>query len=116
MENQPSTTPVQAPAPATIAPYPARIEFELPTSQSRILALFSIVAVRMLLLIPHIIVLYIVQIAAALVAWLNMWVVLFTGHGSAGMQKFVSGSLRWSTRMSSYMYGLNDKYPPFSLN
>jgi hypothetical protein len=31
------------------------------------------------------------------------------------MHNFVVGMLRWSTRVTAFMYGLTDKYPPFRL-
>lgn len=101
--------------PADTGSYPARVDFDFPQKQSRLLAFFSLSGFRILFLIPHLIALYFIQIIALLVGWLNMWVVLFTGKGSPGMTSFISGTLRWSTRMSSYFYGLNDKYPPFKL-
>lgn len=108
----------QAPTPpADSSDYPIQLSIDYPVHQSRLLALLSLpfFLLRLILLIPHFIVLYIVQIAALLAAWLNIWVVLFTGHSSTGLHRYVTGSLRWSTRASSYMYGLTDKYPPFRL-
>jgi len=102
----------------TTTSYPIQITVEYPPTQSRILALFSIpfFLARFLLLIPAFIVIYFLQIAAFFVVWINMWVVLFTGKSSKGMHNFISGTLRWSTRISAYLYGLTDKYPPFSLS
>ncbi len=97
--------------------YPAQVSIDYPAHQSRLLALFSIpfFLVRVLLIIPHIIVLYILQVAALLAVWINFWVVLFTGHSSKGLHDYASGTLRWSTRVNAYMFGLTDKYPPFRL-
>ncbi len=97
--------------------YPVNIDVLFPAKQSRVMALFSIpfFLVRIIAIIPHAIVLYFVQIVALLVAWINMFVILFTGKSSPGMHKFVIGMLRWSTRVSAYVYGLTDKYPPFTL-
>jgi len=98
--------------------YPVNLTFRFPATQSRLLALFSIpfFLARLVLLIPQFIVLYFLQIVAIVGAWANFWVILFTGKGSSGIQNFVSGTLRWSTRVSAYMFGLSDKYPPFTLN
>ena len=95
--------------------YPVQVSVEYPDKQSRLLALFSIpfFLLRAILLIPQIIVLYFIEVAAFVVAWINFFAVLFTGHSSESMHTFVVGWLRWSTRVDAYMYGLTDKYPPF---
>ncbi len=41
--------------------------------------------------------------------------ILFTGRYPAGMFDFVVGSMRWSTRVSGWLYTLTDDYPPFTL-
>lgn len=121
MASQPAQ-PVQPAPPAQNAVpdtgYPVTVSFDMPAKQSRIMALFGIpfFLVRLLLLIPHYIIVNFLSIAILVAAWINMWVVLFSGHSSPGLYRIMSGTLRWSTRVSSYTYGLNDKYPPFSLN
>lgn len=107
-----------APATSPMADYPVRISIDMPASQSRIIALFSLpfFLLRVLLLIPHLIILYVLSIVAFLAAWINFWVVLFTGHSSSGLHHFIAGTMRWNTRVNGYIYGLNDKYPPFSMN
>jgi hypothetical protein len=96
--------------------YPLRVEADYPERSSRLLALSSILMfVKILLLFPHILVLYFVQLAAFLVAFLGFFVVLLTGHYPRGMYEFVLGSLRWQTRVSAWLLGLVDKYPPFAM-
>ena len=98
--------------------YPIKVGVVYPSKQSRALALFSIpfFFLRTLLLIPHFIVIYILSIVSFVAAWLNFFVVLFTGSGSKGIFSFIVGVLRWQTRLNGYFYGLTDKYPPFSLD
>jgi hypothetical protein len=57
-----------------------------------------------------------VGIAAIIVVWIAFWAVLFTGRYPPSFHEFVTGYLRWSTRVSAYLYGLTDKYPPFRLS
>lgn len=66
---------------------------------------------RAIALIPILIVLYIVGIAAGLVAWIMQFAVLFTGRYPEGAHGFVTGYLRWNTRAVAWLYGLTDKYP-----
>ena len=133
LQSDPMVTPQQAPAasppPQDPAPnpgpspeqptseYPVQLEISYPNKQSRIMAFFSLpfFLIRLVLLIPQLIVIYFVGIAAFVAAWLNMWVILFTGHSSKSLHTFVVGMLRWNTRESAYLYGLTDKYPPFRL-
>ncbi len=94
-----------------------QLSIVLPQEQNRILALFSIpfFLARYILAIPVIICLYVVGIAAAFVAWFGQWAILFTGHNSPGFQSFLVGYLRWSLRLTSWMLGLTDAYPGFSM-
>jgi hypothetical protein len=84
--------------------------------QSRVLALLSLpfFLARFILLFPAVVVLYFVGIAALVVAWLGMWGVLFSGSYPERMHRFVTGYLRWNTRVSAYLMGLTDAYPPFN--
>ena len=74
------------------------------------------VAFRLILLIPHIIVLYVLQIVASIVWLISLFVVLFTGSWNDGMRNFVLGYMRWSLRVGAYGTLLNDEYPPFTLD
>ena len=72
------------------------------------------VFLRLLLVIPHVIVLYIWGIAAALaviVAWL---VAIFTGRVPDGLHNFMAQYLRYSTHVLGYLYLLADPWPSFS--
>jgi hypothetical protein len=97
--------------------YPVQVSIEYPGQSSRVLAALSIpfFLLRLIMLIPALFVLYFVGIAAVVVAWIAFWAVLFTGRYPPAFHTFVAGYVRWSTRTSSFLYGLTDKYPPFSL-
>ncbi len=71
---------------------------------------------RLFMIIPHIIVLYLVNIAlsfALLAAW---FVALFSGSVPEGLHNFLAGGVRWTTRVNGYYMLLTDEYPPFSLS
>ena len=96
--------------------YPVQVSIEVPPKSSRILALLGILFyLKAILLLPSVIVLYFLGIAAAIVAWVGYWVVLFTGSMPVGIHNFLTGVLRWQTRVSAWLYGLTDVYPPFTL-
>ena len=67
-----------------------------------------------LLLIPHLIIVSFYQFVAGIVAWIGFWIVLFTGTLPPGFHDFILGYLRWSWRMSAWLYGIVDEYPPFA--
>jgi hypothetical protein len=73
-------------------------------------------AFRFILVIPHVIVLALLGIAAFFAAIVAFFAVLFTGHWPEGLQNFVVGVFRWSTRVAAYYTLLTDEYPPFSLD
>lgn len=69
---------------------------------------------RILLAIPHIIVISLIGIVAFFVYVIAWFAVLFTGKWPTGLRNFVIGLTRWTTRLNAYMYLLTDEYPPFS--
>ena len=86
-------------------------------TSSRWLALATLLFMipKMILLIPHFIVLYFLGIIMIIVAFFAQVVVLFTGKYPKGLYDLVLGTFQWQLRMNLYFLGLTDKYPPFSL-
>jgi Domain of unknown function (DUF4389) len=73
-------------------------------------------AFRIIVVIPHVIVLVLLAVAAV-VAWvIALFAVLFTGRWPEAMRTFVVGVMRWGTRVYAYLLLLTDQYPPFSLD
>jgi hypothetical protein len=98
--------------------YPLQFSTVYPGTASRLLnfPLFIGMFIRVILLIPHIIVIYFLFLVAFIIVFIAQFAILFTGSFPAGMHGFVAGTLRWNTRISAYLYGLTDKYPPFSMS
>ena len=89
--------------------YPVTFEADYVEKRSRLTTFF-----RLLLAIPHLIFVYLYQLAAGIVVTVAWFVLLFTGRWPLGMYDFVAGSLRYSTRAYGYTCLLTDDYPPFS--
>jgi len=92
-------------------PYPASIEIADPAGPRDRLT----VAVRLILAIPHFIVLFFVLFGwcvTTIVAW---FVIVLTGDYPQGLWAFGVGALRWLLRVQAYLLLLVDEYPPFSL-
>jgi hypothetical protein len=68
---------------------------------------------RLLLVIPHAIVVALWSIAAAVVVVVAWFALVFTGRWPRGMYDFLAGFMRYVTAVYGYMYLLTDAYPPF---
>jgi Domain of unknown function (DUF4389) len=69
---------------------------------------------RLVLAIPHYVVLYFYGIAAGVVVIIAWFALLFTGRWPQGMYDFVAGFLRYATYVYGYVALATDRYPPFS--
>jgi hypothetical protein len=105
----PSYQAYPGPAPVPFAPPPILVAVAEPSPQWRLT-----VALRLILVVPHLIVLALLSIAAAVVAFLGWWGALFTARLPGFAVNFLSGYLRWSTRVAAYMLLLTEEYPRFT--
>ena len=74
------------------------------------------VAFRIILVIPQVIVLAVLGIAAGVALLIAFFAVLFTGRWPDGLRAFVVKVLRWNLRVQAYFLLLVDGYPPFALD
>lgn len=91
--------------------YAAAVNVEAPPAERP----RDVIALRLLLAIPHLVVLSFLLFAwlvATVVAWV---VILFTGSYPASLYPFSVGVMRWALRVEAYLLLLVDVYPPFSL-
>ena len=73
------------------------------------------VGFRIILVIPHLIVLALLGLASVVATIIALFVVLFTGRWPTGMRDFVVNVERWFLRVQTYFLLLTDEYPPFRL-
>lgn len=71
--------------------------------------------VKWLLLLPHWFALMFVFIGAFFALVAAWFAVLFTGRFPEGIHRFLTGTWRWTTRVTAYAFLMTDAYPPFSL-
>jgi hypothetical protein len=93
------------------APYPAEVTVVDPVGPRDRLT----VGFRLLLLIPHVLVLFFLLCAwwvTTIIAW---FAILVTGSYPQGLYEFGVSVLRWFMRVEAYGLLLIDEYPPFSL-
>lgn len=93
-------------------PYPAFIDIPDVVGPRDRLA----VGLRLLLAVPHFIVLFFVLLAWAITTVVAWFSILLTGEYPAGLYAFGVGALRWRLRVEAYVLLMLDEYPPFSLS
>jgi len=93
-------------------PYPASIEIVDPAGERDRLT----VGFRLILAIPHFIVLAFVMMGWCITTIVAWFAILLTGDYPQGLWDFGVGTMRWMLRVQAYMLLLVDEYPPFSLS
>ena len=91
--------------------YPADLIIEYPESSSRLTTLF-----RWLLVIPHWIVVYFLDMIRNILILLALLATLFTGRYPKSLFDIIIGMNRWIYRVGAYSMLLVDDYPPFSFD
>jgi hypothetical protein len=99
---------------------------KLPTKDSRDTVRFEVtptgepsagnVLLRIILAIPHAIVLALLGIVAFVLLVIAVVMILISETYPEGIFKFLRGYLRWQVRMFVYLAGLVEEYPPFALD
>jgi len=105
----PATSPRSNGGPDT--PGPVLVAVAGPAAQRR-----ATVAFRLILAIPHFIVLYALGIAASVVVIIGWFGALATGRLPLFAATYLSGYVRWYCRTMAYLLLLTDKYPPFEFD
>jgi hypothetical protein len=100
-----------APATDQSTPAPVLVAFAGAAPQSRLT-----VAFRIFMAIPQLIVLWLLGVAAIVITIIGWFGALFTGRLPVFAADFLTGYLRWLSRVYAYNYLLTDVYPPFSLD
>jgi len=95
--------------------YPIDVRVDYPERSSRGWAALTILLIKFLALIPHFFLLIFLGIAQFFVALVAQVAVVVSGEYPPGMFAFVSGVLRWVTRVTAFILSLSDRYPPFTL-
>jgi len=90
--------------------YPVSVKIGFSEKLSRLTTFF-----RLVMVIPHIIVLWALGIAAGIVVFIAWWAILFIGRYPEWAFNYVSGYIRWYARVMGYYLLVTDKYPPFSI-
>jgi hypothetical protein len=74
------------------------------------------IAVRLLLVIPHLCVLFFLVLGWLVTTVIAWFAILFTGAYPPSLYPFGAGVMRWMLRVEAYLLLLVDEYPPFALD
>ncbi len=92
--------------------YPAQMETTNPDGPRNRVTVFF----RLFMLIPHIVILAVLNIAWGVTTVIAWFVILFTGADPQGLYEFGVNVFRWQARVAAYGFLLRDEYPPFALS
>jgi hypothetical protein len=92
--------------------YPIRFDVQYPERVSR----RKVLIWKYITSMPHGFVLQFLWIGAFFSVIIGWFAILFTGRFPRGLHGYVSGVIRWQTRVHAYFFSLTDDYPPFSLS
>ncbi|HLO58710.1 MAG TPA: DUF4389 domain-containing protein [Bacteroidales bacterium] len=87
---------------------------EYPEKISRVLLLLRLFLGWLYVMIPHGFLLFFRTIATMVIVFISWFAVLFTGKYPAVFHEYVTGLMRWNTRVNLYIAFLTDQYPPFN--
>ena len=96
--------------------YPVDIAVDYPEKSSRGWAVCTMLGIKSLLLFPHLMVFYVLNLLAQMLFFFSQIGILFNGKYPPGMARLIASTMAWQMRVSAFMYGLCDTYPPFSLD
>ncbi len=92
-------------------PMPLDISFGSPARQSRVT-----VAFRILIAIPHLVVLWVLEVIGGLLAIVGWFAALALGRLPRWIARYQMGLIAYSIRVNSYVFLVAGKFPPFGFS
>jgi hypothetical protein len=92
--------------------HPVRFSVEHPESSSRLLN--GLWIIKLLLAIPHLLILYALTAVLYVIIIIAFFAILFTKKYPRGLFDFAVNILRWQANVIAYLGMMRDEYPPFS--
>jgi hypothetical protein len=85
------------------------------TDPSRGLATAGVFLIKAIMAIPHLVVVSVLNNLAWVLGYVGYWIVAFTGKMPTGIFELIRICFRWNARVSGWMIGYTDLYPPFEI-
>jgi hypothetical protein len=96
--------------------YPVRVRIDYNPRSSRAWAVLTITLVKFVALLPHALALFFLSLGVLVAFVIAQVVVVARGTYPRPLFDFVTGVLRWQTRVYAFALSLTDLYPPFTLD
>lgn len=110
-----TTTPQNNPVSNSQQPYPIKIEVPYPEKSSRLLAVLTLTFfLKILLLLPHLIILYFLSIFSMIAAIIGQFGIIIFGKYPRNLFALVKAMTIWQYNVNAYIFGLTDSYPPLA--
>jgi hypothetical protein len=94
--------------------YPITVQIPVDDEErNRWLAASGIVLVKVILLLPHILLLFLFGLMIQILAWIGYWGVAFTGRMPDLVRRLEITYLAWMTRTVAWFTGITDVYPTY---
>ncbi len=68
------------------------------------------------MVIPHLFLLFFINIGSIVLGFISWWAVLFTGKYPLSFFNYQVSVLKWTTRLQARMFNLSDGYPSFGMS
>ena len=108
---------ISAPYAGTATGYPVHVEFPILDSHNRFYAIPIVgYVVKYIMIIPYAIALLVLALVVSVCQLVVWFPVMTTGQYPAWAFRLNGGLIRYIKRASSFLYGLTDRYPSFSLD
>ncbi len=79
--------------------YPSSISFNDQPASSRLMAFLTILGIKQILLIPHMIAIFFWGVVSMICSIIGVFSVLFTGQYPVWAEEMIVGTYRWGMRM-----------------
>lgn len=89
------------------------LQYRHNTNPHRGLAASGIIFLKVLLAIPHLLVLSALASLTNLLAYIGYWIVAFTGEMPQAVHRLLEINYGWNARAFAWLFGIVDVYPPF---
>ena len=94
--------------------YPITVQMPVDDEQrNRWLAAAGIVLIKLILLLPHILLLFLFGMMIQILAWIGYWGIAFTDRLPDPIRRLEIIFLAWITRVVAWFAGTTDVYPTF---
>lgn len=95
----------------------ASVQFKGKAKTSQLGAILTVLMpIKMILVIPHLVVMFFLGIGMTFMLFIGILAVLFTGKYPKFFAEFIINTYQYFWRVQTYMFNMSDQYPPFNFD